>query len=315
MSTYKFTINKRSVVDLEDSSPYYGDPETHADSSTEINAQKDIPVTVYLDDVEKHSVTLTDAGATLQFDADVSEGEHTIRIVPQKDPIHQTDVCVDTFAIGDVTCVTTQYDFDSQILGTASTLRQKLSMGNAQPHNYVWYGVMRTADASTDLDGPFYRPKIVSDVQGEWQFTFTKTASGHIWTSNPGDTDDILYDSTAQHTYRFVAAYDHATVDAAYATYQNTDVLVADWHDSSTDSSTAYYSQEFKQSEIDQSPWQGPGTYELNSDNQLAYVNDTIDQSTETADRVVIFSLNEYMDFVKGRWYHDNYTVTSITVS
>jgi len=293
MSTYKFQINKRHIVAATDSSHLASTfLETHPDAETEALSQRDIDVSIYLDDVLKHTVTLTDAGATLQFDADISQGDHTIKICAPKDPIQQTDICVDTFYIGDTVCVASQWDFNNQVLGTTSTLRQKVSLHNAQPHDYVWWGHVVHNDSSLDLPGPFYRAGIVSDHQAEWHFEFTKTASGHIWMTKTGDTTDILFDSTAQHTYHFVAAsISQSTIDSEWETYR-----VAQQADSSL------------------SRWQGPGTYTVES-TALAFLNDSIDQSADDATQMVVLSEAEYNELSKGLWYHNNYTVTPITVT
>jgi len=285
MSTYKFKITKRNLVEQEDSSIWLQDKETFADSSVELQAQADVDVAVYLDDVSKHTVTLTDAGATLEFTADLSDGEHTIKVVPAKSPIHQTDVCVDQILVDDQVIVMTQWDFNNQILGTTSTARQKLSDPQHQPHQYVWWGTMVTNDSSYDLVGHFYRPKIVSDHQGEWHWTFTKTSSGKIWISSPGDTDDILYDSTAQHTYY--------ACDPQQAFSETT----VGWGFDELDSSSA--------------PFIGPGTY----DADLMWVDDSWDESLESADRIVILSKTQYLQHKFNKFYYQNYTLTPITVT
>jgi hypothetical protein len=224
MTTYKFSITKRPIMESSDSSMHVPTAETFANATDEANSNEDIDVSIYLDDVLKHSVTLTDAGATLQFDADIAAGDHTIKIVAPKDPIQQTDICVDQFFVDDSLAWATQWDFDNQILDTASTLRQKLSPHNAQPHQYVWWGRMVNNDSSLNLDNMFYRPGIVSDHQGEWHMEFTKTTDGHIWITKQGNVDDLLWDSTAQHTYYFcqASASDQDTIDSAYLSYQNT---------------------------------------------------------------------------------------------
>jgi len=319
MSTYKFDISKRHIVALEDSSQFASTiPETHPDSSTEIAAQQDIEVKVYLDDVEKHSVTLTDSGATLQFDADVSTGDHVIKIKSPKDPIAQTDICVDRFWIGTTQCVASQWDFNNQVLGTTSTLRQKVSVHNDQQHDYVWWGQVVHNDSSLDLPGPFYRAGIVSDHQAEWHFHFTRTAAGKIWTNNPGDTDHLLWDSTAQHTYYFVAkGTDQATVDAAYETYENE--VVAEhsvFDDSSTTAGTPYAdSTANTRKHVHVGLYEGPGTYQFDSDNDLKYVSDSIDDASEDANNIVCITAAEHGDMIKQHWYHRNYTVTPITVT
>lgn len=292
MSTYKFNITKRHIMQSTDSSLQAPTPETFTDAEQESLAQRDIDVSIYLDDVLKHTVTLTDAGATLQFDADITVGDHTIKICAPKDPIQQTDICVDKFLVNDTVVVASQYDFNNVIFGTASTLGQKLSLHNAQPHDYIWYGRMVNNDPSLNLDDMFYRPGIVSDHQGEWHFEFTKTASGHIWMTKTGDTTDILFDSTAQHTYHFVAAsISQSTIDSEWETYR-----VAQQADSSL------------------SRWQGPGTYTVES-TALAFLNDSIDQSADDATQMVVLSEAEYNELSKGLWYHNNYTVTPITVT
>ena len=282
MSTYKIKLSKRTQVELEDSSVWVQDAETFADSSTEILSSQDIVVKVYFDDVEKNSVTVTDSGATLQFDQDASVGAHRIRVVPDAG---QTDVCVDTILINDKTVVMTQYDFNNKILGSTSTARQMLSDGQINTHNYVWLGTMVTNDSSFDLPGIFYRPKIVSDHRGEWHWDFTKTSDNRIWCSYTGDINDILYDSTAQHTYY---ACEPQQVFANSTT---------GWGEDELDSSS--------------NPYIGPGTY--NAD--IVYVDSSWDETQESASRIVIISKSEYLQHKFNKWYHQNYTVTPITIT
>jgi len=282
MSTYKIKLSKRTQVELEDSSVWVQDAETFADSSTEILSSQDIVVKVYFDDVEKNSVTVTDSGATLQFDQDASVGAHRIRVVPDAG---LTDVCVDTILINDKTVVMTQYDFNNKILGSTSTARQMLSDGQINTHNYVWWGTMVTNDSSYDLPGTFYRPKIVSDHRGEWHWDFTKTSDNRIWCSYTGDINDILYDSTAQHTYY---ACEPQQVFANSTT---------GWGEDELDSSS--------------NPYIGPGTY--NAD--IVYVDSSWDETQESASRIVIISKSEYLQHKFNKWYHQNYTVTPITIT
>ena len=282
MSTYKIKLSKRSQVELEDSSIWVGDAEVFGDSATEIASSQDITVKVYFDDVEKNSVTVTDSGATLQFDQDASVGDHRIRVVPDAG---QTDVCVDSILIDDKTVVMTQYDFNNKILGTTSTARQVLSDGQVCTHNYVWWGTMVTNDSSYDLPGKFYRPKIVSDHRGQWHWDFTKTSNNRIWCSYTGDTNDILYDSTAQHTY-YACEPQEIFNDTAVG-----------WGADELDSSS--------------NPYIGPGTY----DADLIYVDSSWDETQESDSRLVIISKAEYLTFKFAKWYHANYTVKPITIS
>ena len=318
MSTYKFTINKRHIVAATDSSDMASTfLETHPDAETEALAQRDIDVSIYLDDVLKHTVTLTDAGATLQFDADVSQGEHTIKICAPKDPIQSTDICVDQFIIGDTVCVASQWDFNNQVFGTTSTLRQKCASHNYTPHAYVWWGRVIHSDSSLDLPGPFYRAGIVSDHQAEWHMDFTRTADGKIWISQPGDTDHILWDSTAQHTYYFVGqGTDQATVDAAYVAYEDELYPSVSFEDSSiVGNFTGDETEGVTRKHVHVSLYNGPGTYQFDSNNHLNFVSASIDEASEDENNIVCLTAGEHLVALKHHWYHRNYTVTPITVS
>lgn len=135
--------------------------------------------------------------------------------------------------------------------------------------------------------------------------TFTKSSNGTIWISQPGDVTHILWDSTAQHTYYFVAkGTDQDTVDAAYAKYQGEHI--DDTFDSGTDSTQT-------QSFLDSDRYLGPGTYQVDG-NYLQNVSSSID-TTEDGNNIVLVSLSEFNDAVKNHWYHRNYTVTPITVT
>ena len=306
MSTYKFELTKRHIVSTEDSSQYSPDAESYEDSADETESQQDIDITVYLDDVAKATVTVGDAGVTASFDADVSAAAHTIRIASPTDPTGKTNVCVDTMWIGDKKCVASQYNFNSAISGTTSTLRQMLSQCNAQPHDHVWWGHTQANDSTLNLVGPFYRPTIVANHASEWHMDFTKTASGRMWISNPGDVNDIMYDSTAQHTYYFVQADDSEAVDTAWQSYRETVRGTQTVDDSTYENIT--------QGHMEDLLYKGPGTYATDS-TSLVYQNNSIDISAEDANSVVVLSLPEYVELCKGLCYHRNYTVTPITLT
>ena len=308
MSNYKIKISKRSVVEKQDSTHWIGTKESFEDSTAKTRAQQDIDVAVYFDDSLKHTVTLTDAGATLEFDTDASVGEHTIKVVPAKSPIHQTDVCVDKIYINDTVVVMTQYDFNNRIYGTASTARQLLADPQKEPHQYVWWGNMVTNNPEYDLDGPFYRPSIVSDHQGEWHWTFNKTSEGLIWASFPGDVDDIMYDSTAQHTY-------YAGTPQQVFPDSDGNVVHDPFDDTQHTTGEMYqnYFSGWGEDELDSSssPWVGPGTYDAN----LTYVDSSWDDSLESSDRIVILQSGDYLNCKFNRWYHQKYSITAITIT
>ncbi len=290
MSTYTFNIQKRPTVDDSTYTQY----QESFDSAKEANAAMvDVSVAITLDGVTKHTITLGDSAADLTFDADLSTGDHVIRIVPQKTPTVATDVVVNSFAIGSDTCCLTTYNFNAIINGTASTVRQMLADPQAQwnnhhnNHTYVWWGEMVTVDSTYDLSGDFYRPAIVSDHAGEWKFNFTKTSDGDIWMTHHGDITSVMYDSTELHDYYFCKKPANASesLESLIANYYNDSTTVQGFH--------------------------GAGSY----DADLVWLDSSLDQTAEDDNRIVVFSETEYDNLLFNQWYHKNYTVTKISVT
>ena len=290
MSTYTFNIQKRPTVDDSTYTQY----QESFDSAKEANAAMvDVSVAITLDGVTKHTITLGDSAADLTFDADLSTGDHVIRIVPQKTPTVATDVVVNSFAIGSDTCCLTTYNFNAIINGTASTVRQMLADPQAQwnnhhnNHTYVWWGEMVTVDSTYDLSGDFYRPAIVSDHAGEWKFNFTKTSDGDIWMTHYGDITSVMYDSTELHDYYFCKKPANASesLESLIANYYNDSTTVQGFH--------------------------GAGSY----DADLVWLDSSLDETAEDDNRIVVFSETEYDNLLFNQWYHKNYTVTKISVT
>ena len=291
MSTWKINLSKRYTVDTtqSDLADYV---ESFKDSSTEILSTNDIEVKVYVDDVLKDTKTVGNSGATLTWSQTLSQANHTIRIVPDKSGAF-TDVRIDNILIDDVQTVATQYNYNTAIGAGTSTARQlladpvaKVKNTSADDWSYtLWWGNMVTNDSTYDLPGPFYRPAIVSEHQGEWHFNFDVNSNNTISFSATGDIADVMYDSTRQHTYML----------AKKPTWQ--DPLGDGWGGNETDSSSSDYV--------------GPGTYS----EELIYVDAVVDESTENANRVVVLSFQDYLYLKFNLWYHANNTMTPITVS
>ena len=300
MTKYTFKIQKRTLVEQEGSDARITSPEVFEDSTQKNLSLVDVDVAIYLDDVVQTTVTLGDSETDLSFTADLSVGEHTIRIVPQKDPIVATDVMVNQFLIDDEVAVATQYDFNNKIYGTESTLRQLLALphlpGSPKNHNKVWYGsTISTLDSTLNLSGFFYRPCIVSDKQSEWVLTVNKTSNGILWFHNPEDKDSIMYDSTLSYQYYFCREE-----DIAYDNPDNDYILMKqDYDDDPTliDSSTILF--------------RGAGTY----DEMLYFVDESLDTAMESSNRIVAFSASEFNQLEYARWYHLNYSVNPFLVS
>jgi len=281
MTTYKFNISKKSqAIALDPTSRMSDDATAGTD---------DIDVTVYLDDVSKHTATVTDSGATLQFTADLSQGDHTIRIKP--DATGTTTICVDEIIIDDKKVVATKWDYNNQILGTTSTARQTLARPHAEyDSTYVWFGNINNTDNSLDLAGPFYRPSVSPLLGGEWAWTFTRTSAGKLHMAYTGDVDHPLWDSTENHEYLFV--------NEMVSTFGRESL--AEWPyviESPLDSSTIEY--------------RGPGTY--NAD--LAWVSDNVSTQHENANALVIFNQGEWAEYNWNKhWYMSN-SLTPVTTS
>ena len=286
MSTYKFKLSKRHFMSQDDSSAW--SPE--ADSTIDSTKLQDIDVKLYLDDVLKNTVTVTDSGGTLEFTQNIAQGDHTIRIVPANNPIQHTDVCVDQLIIDDVETVTTQYDYNKRVLDNDSTLAQLCAYPNARPFKHIWYGNTIANDSTLNLEGPFYRPTIVAAHQSEWVWDFNKTASGVIWFQDRGDINDILYDSTAQHTYYLCAdTASQSDIDATAASH---------------DDSTATDLEKFITA----------GTYNIDGSGDLDYVSDSTDE-TPSSTTMVIYTLTDYVQHNACYKWHQSNTVTAITVT
>jgi len=289
MSTYKFKLSKRYLVSQDDSSAWAPNAESYADSTSETQSKQDIDVGLYLDDVLKHTITVTDSGGTLEFTETIAQGAHTIRIVPIKDPVQYTDVCVDQLIIDDVVTVATQYDYNARVSGTASTLRQKLAYPNHKPFNYIWWGNTIANDSSLNLEGPFYRPTIVADHQSAWVWDFNITASGMIWFQDHGTITDIMYDSSAQHTYYL-----------AQVSSDSMDIIDNDIFDSST---------------APEDDHAGSGTYQLDSNNDFVKLSDSMDESAEDANSIVIYTVDEQVNLYNVSLWHQSNTVTATIIT
>jgi hypothetical protein len=192
MSTYKIQISKNLIARASDSNITYQD----SDTGTE-----DIKVTLFVDDTEIHAVTLTDEGSTLQYTGTLTEGYHTIKVVPEAGK--PTDVHVDRILIDDSVVVGSQYLIDTRIFNKADDFFMFKSckpFRSPKETDHVWWGQIFNSDYSINSFTSHYRPHIVTDLGQWWEWSFSVTAAGHIhWSID--DSDSILYDSTENHIY------------------------------------------------------------------------------------------------------------------
>jgi len=261
MSVYKFFISKNSIAAAADEHITYDDAD----------GDQDVVVTLNVNDTDIHAVTLTDAGAVLQYTDTLSEGYHTVKITPEAGK--PTDVRVDKVVIDDHTVVGSQYLMDTRIFGASMDflLYQccepfKSPKGN----DYVWWGDIYNADYTEKSHTTHYRPHIVTDLGEWWQWSFSISSNGHLhWECS--DTDSILYDSTENHNW-----------------YAAKSLLHTD--------STAYPVVDASQIPIDSTvgSWTGPGSY----NNQFIYQDDGL---KVLYDQVALYSESEWQS---AAWYY-----------
>ena len=278
MSTYSFKMTKDSTVN---------------------SSMPDVSVVILLDDVQVTSGTLGSSELTLTFTADLSAGNHKIKIKPG---IVNGAVQLGTLTIDNKQVNATQWDLNNQISGTASTVRHDVARPISKEFSSVWWG---TTDCNIDTGaaapGPFNPCLIVCDHDSWWEWDFTVTDSKKIWFSHTGDTNSVLYDSTDDHRYYCVqhVTGDFITDPVTIDTYNDTlnDPLYGD--------SSAYDSGAFGWSFI------GPGTY----NDSLQYVSSSLDESAEDANKIVIMSANDFNYFMQYKYWHANNNLTVITVT
>lgn len=278
MSTYSFTMSKDTTINA---------------------SMSDLNVAVMLDGVQVTSGTLTDSELTLSFTSDMSAGNHTIKIVP--DRVHGA-VQLSTASIDGNQINATQWDLNNQISGTASTVRQLCSRPMATLFSNIWWGICdSTYDPGTYCPGPFNPCIIVCDHQSWWQWDFTVTDSKKIWFTHTGDTESVMYDSSEDHRY-LVVQHESGTF--------TTDAVTIDTYNSTLNDpmygdSSAYDSGAFGWSFI------GPGSY----DSQLQYIDSNLDETSEDDNRIVCLSASDFNYRIHYKYWYANNSLTVITVT
>ena len=262
MSTYKITVSKNSTASAEDEHIAFVDSDT---------GTADVDVTLWVDDQEIHAVTLTDAGACLEYTGTLSEGYHTIKVVPEAGK--PTDVHIDRVLIDDSVVVGSQYLMDTRIFGKAGDfLWSKCCVPFRSPKgtDHVWWGTVYSADYTVESNTTYYRPHIVTDLGEWWEWSFSVTAAGHIhWQYD--DSDSILYDSTENH-HHYAAKSLLFEDSASYPAVDGTQIP--------SDSTISYV---------------GPGTY----DESFVYLNDSLSQ--HSYDSISVYSITEWEQCA---WYY-----------
>lgn len=270
MSSIKIYVSKNEVARLEDPNITYEDA----------GGTEDITVTFFVNDTEVFARTLTDEGCWLTWDGVLSEGYHTIKVVPEAGK--PTDIRIDKILIDDSVIVGSQYLMDTRIFGKdADYLKYKCCKPWHSPkgNDYVWWGTVYNADYTVKSNTTWYRPHVVTDLGEWWEWSFSVTANGHVhWLVD--DSDSILYDSTENHNY--YAAKSTFVDDSTYPTADYDEVI----NYINQDSSSIY-------------GWLGVGTYDETFLTVLA-----TETFSDGLDYMPIYSETEWYDAI---WFYRFY--------
>ena len=282
MSSIKVYVSKNETARLEDPHITYEDA----------GGTEDINVTFWVNDQEVFAKLLTDEGCWLTWDGTLSQGYHTIKVVPEAG--RPTDIRIDKVLIDDHTVVGSQYLMDTRIFGKDQDyLKYKCCKPWRSPkgNDYVWWGTVYNADYTAKSNTTHYRPHVVTDLGEWWEWSFSVTAAGHVhWTVD--DSDSILYDSTENHNY--YAAKSTFVDDSTFPTAQYDEVLNYLNQDSSS-----------------WSGWLGAGTYDDTFRNIL-----TTEHYSEGIDHTSIYSESEWYDAVLFYYmYYPFYNIDPIVVT
>tara|TARA_B100001057_G_scaffold424397_1_gene447140 strand:+ start:293 stop:1192 length:900 start_codon:yes stop_codon:yes gene_type:complete len=299
MSTYKITfssLNHAWANDVKLS-------ESGQDAGDSANPYTDTTYTVTLTlDGSQVAQADVDGSTTLSFDADLSTGDHVLVATCSTG----TDgVCVDKFEVGSNEAVASRYKYNEVTSGGSDLLRWKLcepwtTSDENDTHN-VWWAQIKEG-GSFLLNSKSYRPPLLAG--NEMYFNLTKHSNNVLSLTDayPGDTNSVMYDSTETTKYYLVAKPSSisGTIDPNSA--------------EGFDSSSNYDGSSAADSDnIDSSSAQyiGPGQYDEN----LVWHNDSIDDSSDTSDRVVILSQTEWSRAWIIKTWADSNSLTTITVT
>jgi len=247
-----------------------------------------------------------DGSGTLSFTTDLSVADHQLIITIQG--AKDSGVCIDKFEIDDKEMVASRLKYNNVTAGGSDILRWQLSEiwknSDVDDTYNCWWP--RISEASSFLDANFpYRPNLLAG--NEMHFNLTKNANNTLSLTDDyaGDTSSVLYDSTEP--VKYYLATKPSTESSAKLSSTNLD-LSASYVDSSSfwevhDGSTVDSTQG--------GMYMGPGQY----DADLIWNSDVIDDSGDTASRIVILSEREWkMYHYNMKWLVGN-SLAAITVT
>lgn len=308
MSTYKLTFSTMHNAWANDEKISAAGQD--AGDSTNPYSDTAYTVTLTLDGTQVAEAEV-DGSATLSFDADLSAGNHVLVATCSAGT---AGVVIDKFEIGSNEVVASRLKYNEVTAGGSDLLRWKLchpwtSCDESSTYN-VWWSMVKE-DGSFLLNAMTYRPPLFAG--NEMHFNLTKHSNNVLSLTDTYafDPASVNFDSTETTKY-YLAVKPSSIVGSA-----EQDPNSVELPDSSTDEdSSATYdgSSAADASMVDSSTPQyiGPGQYDEN----LVWHSDSIDDSDDTADRIVILSKTEWQRArIVYNWTNAGNSITPITVT
>ena len=254
-----------------------------------------------------------DGSGSLSFDANLSTGNHQLIVTIQG--AKDSGICLDKVEIGPDSsnlseAVASRLKYNNVVSGGSDILRWQLqevwrSSDEDDVYN-AWYP--QIIEASSVLNSNFpYRPNLLAG--NEFIFNLTKHANNVLSLTDDyvGDTSSVMYDSTEPVKY-YLAQKPNIESSSKIDVSDLSDI------DPYVDSSAYYNDESFDGSTVDSTSggmWLGPGQY----DADLIWNSDNIDDSADTADRVVCLTDREWRILHKNKLWLGENDLTPITVT
>jgi len=300
MSTYKITFTSLNHAWANDEK--LNAQGQDAGDSTNPYSDSTYTVTLTLDGTQVAQAAV-DGATTLSFDADLSVGDH---VLVATCATGDDGVCVDKFEVGSKEAVASRLKYNEVTADGDDLLRWQLchpwTTADENDTYNVWWAQIKEG-GSFLLNSKSYRPPLLAG--NEVYFNLTKHSNNvlSLTAAYPGDTDAVTYDSTSTNKY-YLAEKPEISGSAG------TDPETADAYDSSSnyDGSSA---ADVAMVDSTAAQYIGPGQYDAN----LVWHSDSIDDSDDTADRMVILSQTEWKRAWIVKSWAASKSLTAITVT
>ncbi len=261
-------------------------------------------VTITLDGTQVAQGSVN-GSATLSFDADLSVGNHAIIATCSTG---DDGVVIDKFEVGSNEVVASRYKYNEVTGSGSDLLRWKLCHPWTSPDEdstyNVWYAMIKEG-GSFLLNAMTYRAPLYAG--NEMYFNVTKHSNNVLSLTDAyeGDTSAVTFDSTATTKYYFAQKPTTIKGDAEVDPFTEAD----GWDSSSNYDGSSAADPDIVDSSAPQ--YIGPGQYDEN----LIWHSDSIDDSSDTADRVVLLSELEWRRAWLVKTWADSNSLTPVTVT